>query len=371
MSRRIAIAGLLALAALVTLPRFIAGWDAKGWFDGDPRRAEALGRSVSRELSSTRIASFTTGSARFDGEWRFGTAMMAAMGYGQVAARDADRRTSALAEMDRALASAIAADARKFDRDAWSNDALESLDGDQDHAAYLGYLGLALSVRRFVAPENPYAALDDRVTDALARRLERKPVLESYPGERYPVDNCAAIAAIALRDRALGLAPRAIVARSIENLRANWTDPKTGLLVQALETQAPRGSGTTLAAYFSSFADASFSRDLFDAARRELSGDVLGFGVMREYPRGASGGGDIDSGPLVFGWSISAMGFAMGAARIHRDHELFTELYRSFELLGAPSERGAELSFVSGGPLGNAIVFAMLTAEPAERWSRR
>ena len=86
---------------------------------------------------------------------------------------------------------------------------------------------------------------------------------------------------------------------------------------------------------------------------------------MREFPPRLAGGfGDIDSGPLLFGVSISATGFAMASARAHHDREMFTSLYRTAYLFGAPSPRGKGRRFLNGAALGNAIMLAMLTAGP-------
>jgi hypothetical protein len=364
----------VALATLELVPRWVCGGGAAEWYRGSPERARTLGTAVGRDVAGLGATSFTTGSRRFDAEWRFGSAVMAALGFGQTALEHAELRAWALSEMDRALDRALAC--RDFDTEAWGEDALRALDGERGHAALLGYLNLALSVRRFVQPNSRFSPTNDHFTEALARRFEASPIglVETYPGERYPVDNTSGIASIALHDRALGAPPRPLVARWLARLEADSVDSASGLLFQAVDARghaADRGraSGTALAAYFLSFADVRASRALFRALRQNAAGTVLGFGVVSEYAsHGDAGHGDIDSGPLVFGWSISAMGFSISGCRIHRDAACFTELYRAIDLFGAPYRRADELRFVSGGPLGNAILFAMLTALPSERW---
>jgi len=365
-----------ALVALATVPRAWCGRDAAAWYRGDRGLAAALGAHVARAARDAERHPFSTGSARFDAEWRFGTAVMAALGFGQVALEHPELARWARGEMDRALDAALAKGGRAFDSEAWGEDALATLDGDRGHVACLGYVNLALSLRRVLERDNRFAADNDRISLALARRFAAGPiVLETYPGERYPVDNSAAVASIGLRSRALGTPDDGTVARFVAGARRQLVDPSSGLLVQAVDAEgrpadAPRGSGTALAAYFLSFADPDFAAELHAAVRRRLAGDVLGFGVIREYANDRAGRGDIDSGPLVFGWSISAMGFDLGAARAHGDPAAFRDLYRAFDLFGAPRRDGSELALVSGGPLGNAILFAMLTAQPAERWRR-
>src|SRR5690349_20321594 len=77
---------LAFVLGLATIPHRVCERDATAYFDGDPMSVDALATSVAtwtaKELAPS---SFATGSARFDGEWLFGTYMMAAMGFGQVA----------------------------------------------------------------------------------------------------------------------------------------------------------------------------------------------------------------------------------------------------------------------------------------------
>lgn len=358
---------LVVLAAVVLYVRFVPAWwcgrDASGM--GSEANA-ALARRVARDLERPR--SFHTGSARFDGEWTFGTAQMAALGLGQVALAAPEGRAWAVLQMDRAIEAARSEPARAFDAEAWSEDPLASLDGDKDHAAYLGYLNLALSLRRRLGP-SPTAGLSDAVTEALRRRLRRRTWLETYPGEIYPVDNLAALASIALYDAALQREP-AEARRWLARWAEASLDPATGLVVQAVDAtgrpvDAARGSGSALSAYFASFADLELARRIDRAVGEQLYREVLGFGVVREYPAGVSGRGDIDSGPLVFGFSISASGFGFAGARLFGDSRRFAGLYRTYHLFGAPRATHGELSFVSGGALGNAILLAMLTRADA------
>jgi hypothetical protein len=308
---------------------------------------------------------FPTGSKLLDGEWLFATYMMAGMGFGQVALEHPELLARELPLIKKCIAKLISKPVRQFDTDAWSgHDALSQLDDDaRAHASYLGYLNLLLSLDHRLDPQSQYAPLNDRITAALARRLKAEPLLPSYPGEYFPVDNAAVIGSIALHDRAVGSSENAaVVARFCRRLDEKWRDQATGLLHQTEPHGAPRGSGTALASYFLSFADRRLSSELLAATKKSLYGDVLGFGAIREYPRGRAGKGDADSGPIVAGFGVSATGFAVGAARAHNDQALFERLWPTVELFGAPVEKGGVRRYTSGGSVGNAILFAMLTA---------
>lgn len=371
LAARLSVGLIAASLALFTLPSWWCSRKADAWLSGDPQVREALLEGVGRRIDAglDRTA-FSTGSRRFDGEWLYGTTVMSAIGMAQVAqergatAQDLDR-------IDRCLDLLLGDDASAFDTEAWGAPALGSDDG---HAAWLGYGGIAFALRQRLQPGGRHAGTADAIAEAIRTRLGRmgEGGVETYPGERYPIDQSSLVAALALHAQARGREPPPEIAAWTTLARRRFVDPSTGLLFQAVNASGapldmPRGSGTFLASYFLSFADPALSAELFSAGRRALSGSILGFGMMREYPRGVNEIGDIDSGPVLFGYGISSTGFALGAARAHGDEATFRRLYSTAHLFGAPRSAGAgAMRFTSGGPLGDALMFAMLTAQPAE-----
>src|SRR5262249_4433872 len=159
---------------------------------------------------------------------------------------------------------------------------------------------------------------------AYERRLYASPtgLIETYPGEAYPTDVAAVAAAIAVHGRATGADHREVIARWAERVRSVQIDRASGLVIQRMGAadgrahDAPRGSGTGLAAYFAGFADRSVAALLAEGLFRHES-TLLGFGAIREYAEGHGGAGDIDSGPVILGVSVSATGFALAPARVY------------------------------------------------------
>lgn len=373
---------LAFVLGVAVVPHRICERDAAGYL-GDGAPVDALAAQVAAwSAEDLQAEVFATGSRRFDGEWRFGTSMMAAMGFGQVAlVREGAARRENVARMDRCLDALLAPSVRVFDTEAWTDDALDSLGAptgsprDRGHAAYLGYAGLALALHESLAPGSRFTPSLDAITSALERRLLAAPsgLVETYPGEIYPVDNAAGIAALALAADARGAPRSPAVARGLAAVRAA-VDPRTGLLAQAVDAEgaprdAARGSGTALAVYFLSYADPYLAADLWRAVRAGLMRNVLGFGVVLEYPEGTAGRGDIDSGPMLFGFGVAATGFSIGASRTQRD-AAFTELYATAHLFGAPFDERGRRTHATGGPIGDAILFAMVTA-PRQTWPGR
>jgi len=370
----VALAWLVAGIALV--PHRVCKRGAAEAFDGTSPEIARLATSVDGwTRASLEESQFRTGSRRFDQEWYYGTYMMAAMAFGQLAAEHPEGRADRIASMERCIDALLAPRGRAFDREAWGEDPIESLDGDHGHAAYLGYTNLAIALHRSLVRPSRYDVLGDRITAALARRIDasRSGMIETYPGVTFPVDTASTVGSIGLSDRASGQDHHASIAKYSAAVRARFL--VDGLLVQIAAPDGEawdraRGSGTALAAYFLSFADLDLSRELWKGARAKLYDEVLGFGAVREYAPGATGAGDIDSGPIVLGFGVSASGFAMAPARIHGDRAAYAGLFATVHLFGAPYDDGKTYTHVTGGPLGDAIMLAMMTAAPAPRAAR-
>ncbi len=365
-----------AVAVTLLLPARLAGIGTSAWFDDDLERADRLAEGVEGWLAGDLDrAGFSTGSALYDGEWLFGSYQMAGIAFGQLALAHPAHRGRHVASLERAIDGLLSEDVRAFDAERWGSDPLADLDsGANHHAAYLGYTGIVLGLHRVLVPDSEYADVHDAVAEALHDWLVDCEIglLLTYPGEVYPVDNTAVLATLALHERATGAQHAEVVAATVERMRARWVDPSTGLLIQAVDYRtgepldAPRGSGTALGSQFVSFADPAFARELAEAVREELAGDLLGFGLVREYPRGHGGRGDIDSGPVLLGWGVSATGFSVASARLLGDDDWGRRNMRTAQLFGAPVREADSVTFATGGPLGNALMLAMLTTAPLE-----
>jgi hypothetical protein len=357
---------------MATIPAWWSGRDAAAWYAGDLERHRGLARTVARQISDGIDArDYKTGSSLFSGEWLFGTYLMAGIGFCQLVLEHPETAEEFIPQIEHCITELASKRVREFDTNSWDNDALETLDSGRGHAAYLGYFNLLLGLYREIDPKNRFAELNDRITVALEKRMTSAPngLIETYPGEWYPVDNTPALASIAMNDHVMDRGPDKLLDALVENFRRHAIDPQTGLLIQALAADgtpvdSARGSGSALGAFFLGHGLQPLASEIFSAVRRELAVNVLGFGAIREYPRGESGGGDIDSGPIVFGLGFSATGFSIGGARMCHERVLFHRLWASACLAGAPVNAHHDTRFITAGPLGNAILLAMLTARP-------
>jgi hypothetical protein len=369
-------AAAIAVVVLLTVPQRLVGRSAGARHQGQLSTVEPLANQMADAvLGGIGSDDFSTGDARFDGEWAVGSDQMAVLGLVQLLLAHPDRKDLAdrwLPAIRVANGRLLAPNTRRFATAAWSTDALDSLESTESRDAWLGYVALALSLHRRVDPAFPHTDLHDRLIGSLRSRIEASPngLYATYPGETYPVDVTATIAAIAQHGEATDTrsAVQPFIDQWATRFAADWIDPTSGYLIQTIGGAA-RGSGTALAAYFLGFAHEPTARTLYDGLLRSGVRTVAGFTTVREYPPGVTGSGDVDSGPVIFGASVSATGFALASARRYNDArsaEVFGGIYRTAELFGMPYGLGGGLGNTSGyavgGLIGDALLLAMQTA---------
>jgi len=298
---------------------------------------------------------------------------MTALGLAQLCLAHSERCARYAPLATQAALKTFLPEMRDFGTRAWhGEDALASVGGNHGHA-YLAYSALAVSMARLVDPA--YPAREAKIHDGLIAAYERRllasesGLIETYPNEAYPTDVACVAAAIAVHGRATGVSHARVLEHWVSRVRSRQIEPKSGFVFQRMSAvsgrphDAPRGSGTGLAAYYAGFVDRGLAEQLALALfQHEKS--FCGFGAIGEYGEGHSGLGDIDSGPVLFGVSVAATGFTLAPARALGHRDSFEHLYRTAALFGLPSTLGEGFWFSSGGPIGNALLFAFLTSGP-------
>jgi hypothetical protein len=367
---RIPVAALVFATCTAIVPRWWCGRDGHRWFEGDAQLATALAREVAATaMRGVSEKDFTNNNPVFKGEWQFGTYQMTALGLLQLVQAQPGSHAEFMPAIEASIDRMLSAEVRAFDTAQWKEDALETLDGPNSHAAYLGYMNLVLGVHRQLVPASRFAGINDRISRALARRLAASPggALETYPGEAYPVDNASVVASLILHSRNTGDDHQDALARPLALFRSGWLDAESRLLHQAIDFHSgrpvdrARASGTALAAVLLAYAERDISRILYQAVQARCADSLFGFGFVDEYPDDQGGQGDVDSGPLIFGISPSGCAFSLAAARAFGDRDTFVRLYRTAHLMGTPVDIRGRRTYVTGGPLGNAILLSMLT----------
>lgn len=200
--------------------------------------------------------------------------------------------------------------------------------------------------------------------DEIARAFNRSgtPFLQSYAGQVWPADAVVAVASLARHDQ--------IFSPRYTNVLERWRmlvrrrlDPATGLVPHSVDPvdgrplEGGRGSSQSLMLCFLPLIDPVGGAEQYAIYRRLFFTDRLGVPGVREYPRGAEGEGDIDSGPVLFGVGGAASVVAVGAMRANGDSCRALEQLRGIDALGFPWRSGAERRYFFGYfPIGDAFL---------------
>jgi hypothetical protein len=376
-AKRFARNALLTIAGLLAsrlISPWICGRDAKAWYEGEPEVERGLAEElVAFEERDDRHREAARPYDRFAGEWALVTHQMTALGLAQVCLARPEWKDRYAPFVTKAALKSFLPEMRNFGTEAWNGeDAMQSLAGSHGHA-YLAYAALAVGMARLVDPAFPAveAASHDALVAAYERRLLASPtgLIETYPGEAYPTDVAAVAAAIAVHGRATSVRHDRVLYHWASRVRDVQIDRKSGFVFQRMGAtsgkphDAPRGSGTGLAAYYAGFVDRGVAELLADGLFRHES-SFWGFDAIREYAEGFGGTGDLDSGPVILGVSVAATGFALAPARALGRRDSFERIYRTTALFGLPASLGERRRFCVGGPFGNALLFAFLTSGP-------
>lgn len=366
---------LVVLVAIGATRLGAAAWygrEASAFLDGDEEVLRALCAEMVNFENADSATRASDPANRFAGEWALVTHQMTALGLAQVVLAHPEWKSAYAPTIRIAALRSFLPEMRDFGTRAWDGeDALHSLDGEHGHA-YLAYSALAIGMARLVDPTGfpaDVVVAHDALIAAYERRLLASPtgLIETYPHQAFPTDVAAVAAAISVHGKVTGLDHERVLAHWARQVRAVQIDRASGFVHQRMSVDGtprdvPRGSGTGLAAWYAGFVDRSLAIELTSAL---LSHErtFAGFSGVAEFGE-RQGHGDIDSGPVVLGVSVAATGFSLAPFRAFGHRDAFTRLFRTTTLFGLPARRGDALCFRTGGPIGNALLLAMLTSGP-------
>lgn len=187
------------------------------------------------------------------------------------------------------------------------------------------------------------------------------PYLSSYEYGIWPADNIVCMASLALHDRLFPPEFAAIKQRWLGRVRSGL-GARTGLIPHeatpnGTTTTGARGSSQSLMLVFLSEIDTAFARQQFEGYTLHFLDYRFGLPGIREYPRGFTGGGDIDSGPVIceIGGAASIVGIA-ATMRLGRP-DLSVQIRNAVEGIAWPWENADTKRYFFGQvPMADAFL---------------
>ncbi|MGA9452362.1 MAG: hypothetical protein WBW41_13580 [Verrucomicrobiia bacterium] len=242
------------------------------------------------------------------------------------------------------------------------------------HSLFLdGEIALMLASRRVVEEKPEYKLLLTGRVNAMVERFQKSPrmLLESYPDECWTFDHCVALDAIKMADYLDGSDHSALIRGWIAMAKQKLVDRESGLLISSFMTDGtplygPEGSTIWMVAHSLQLLDEDFARDQYQRARKELGAITLGFGYAHEWPKSWKGEADIDSGPIIPFFEISAgsSGMAFIGASAFDDGKFLTSLTATLDFAAFPSQTGGRLKYCASNQVGDAALLYAATLGP-------
>ena len=347
------------------------------------RDAQALGRALTAEqiavVRGARAPALRAAMQAVNPEWDFMGRTFAALAFANRAlARTGSTDREALAALDVLIAQTFAEERehgqRRFllpyvDDEPFLDPAGRSLFVD-------GELALMLAARQAVQRDWRYETELARRVTAITAQMQRGPSLsgESYSDECWTFDNTTALVALRVYDAVYGSDHSALMHAWVAMAKQRLLDPATGMLVSGYRydgthLDGPEGSTMWMVAHNLLLIDPDFARGQYALARQHLGGEALGFAWSREWPERRGQVADVDSGPVIPGFEISAgaSGLAFVGAGAFGDQELITPLMRSLQLGAFPTDTQAGARLAAGNQVAEAVIAYGLTQGPLWR----
>lgn len=277
---------------------------------------------------------------------------------------------------------------RALDEARWARDRIDTpearsiftrhgtIDGLHFGAFYHGYLNW---LRGGILRADPSAPEKERkefrqaceeLAAALVAQTE-SPYLSSYQDMAWPGDTVYVVATLRLHDRLFEPRYTGLVDGWVEEVQKRL-DEEVGLPAHRVDPydgeamQPARGVSSALVARMLAEIDPAFARQQYLQMRRHFVDQHLGIMVgLREHRKGINRPGDIDSGPLILGYTASGTVMAAAAARLFGDRELGEPLFQGLQAAGFPIRLPETRRYALGLlPVGDAFLVWAQTTVP-------
>ena len=260
----------------------------------------------------------------------------------------------------------------------WGNSYL-----DQQNAFYRMLILSAATSHRELTGETTYAALLEYQSWALVQELSAAPfgLIEDYPGECYPGDVMAVVAAVSRSGQPVPGGADGFRARALRAFESPALDPLNLPPYQvASRTGQPigpsRGCSNSYLVFLAADVYPALAVQWYDLYEEHFWQQRAGVAGFREYPRSMPEHdwelGDLDAGPIIGGFGMAASAFGVAAARSVGRYDHAYPLAAQMLAASWPLPDGTLLlprilsNSIDAPHLGEACILYNLTRQPAE-----
>jgi len=190
----------------------------------------------------------------------------------------------------------------------------------------------------------------------------KTPFLQSYQNQSWPADMCAAMASVSLDNKSFNPKYGNLIAEWVKEVRSK-TDPVTKLIPHEVNSttgetlEGARGSSISLIIRLLSEIDRNFAREQFELYQQYFVSTTFGLPSINEYPKGQTGSGDIDSGPVIFGVGFAGTIVSIGTFSSLGHNEQADCQYKTINAFGLSYKTSQFKKYLFGElPIADAFI---------------
>ena len=309
--------------------------------------------------------------SQFQGEWAIYSCSMLTEALSNMAELYPETKGEAVATVDSLIQIVKSPELRLYDKMRWSEDPLESLDGNQSHLSYLSHLAWMIGNYKRIGGDDKHDKLYDSLCETMNRRIVDSPIynLPTYPSEPiYIPDMLVAIVALSDYSKSHKGKYSVTVNKWLERAKTEWCDRNTGLLISFLGENGVldaliKGSYSVLNCYYLTKIDSEFAFEQYGKLKSKFFQTFPLSGVKEYHDHSCWLGGDIDAGPIIMNLSPSGTAFALGSATFFGDDGFRCRLLRTAEIAGHTVKWNDSRHYLLANIalVGEAITLAMRT----------
>jgi len=197
--------------------------------------------------------------------------------------------------------------------------------------------------------------------DKIANVIRLTPFPESYYRAAWPADVMLCVASLSIHDKIFEPRYKDIIDNWLRELK-KCLDSR-GMIPHAVHPETgktaenARGSSMSLMLIFLRDIDRQFAQDQFILFERNFADYKFGLMGIREYAKGESGEGDVDSGPVILGFGGAATIVGMQTLSLFGQSELSIRVRNGVEAFGVPLQRENFKYYLFGTlPIADAFI---------------
>ena len=313
---------------------------------------------------------------QFQGEWALYTCSMLSASLVNIATLYPKTKEESITAIDSLIGMVLSPEIRKYDRDRWEEDPLETLNGDNSHISYLSHLAWMIAGYKQLGGGRKYDEIYHTVCEVMNRRLlaSKHLNLETYPGENiYVPDVLVAIVALKLYSDQNNGKYASTVSKWLDNMKKNHIRDSENLIASVIVEDDEgelhnfvKGSYTALSCYYLTFIDEAFAEEQYILFKSKFYKKFPMAGFKEYIYKSPLIAFDMDAGPILFGLSPTGTAFGIGPATYFGDTKVRKRLLRTAERAGSTvSYKGKSHYLLANiAIVGEAITLAMRTATP-------